>query len=239
MPFFNRAVRFVVPALALSMLLLLHAGCSEGDDLLQVQDAGAKWHEGDLTGALTELEGIVESNPDNEYAWTLIGHVRTSMDQDSIAMEAYNRALSINDSVEEAITGQGVIYRRWGRIDDAAERYTRAIAINPNYAQAHSSMMVIDLLRGKYLDAVVTGTRAYSLDSTDPAIVANLSLAYHFMGDTVKRNLYYEKAAQMDYQSLDNLQKVFSGEYTLFPASDTAGAEVPSDDSTRSDIDSE
>jgi len=219
------SIRFILGLVAICAAIFQLSGCSKTDKLDQVRDVADKWSDGDLTGALTDVEGVLKASPDNEYAWTLLGHVRSAMDQDSLAMEAYSKALAINDSVEEAITGQGVIYRRWGRIDEAAERYMKAIRINPEYAQAHSSLMVIELIRGEYNEAVRAGKRAYDLDSTDPAIAANLSLACYYAGDSANREYYFDRAAELGYTSLDNLRAIFSGSVKLFDTADVSREE--------------
>ncbi len=175
-----------------------------------------KMNNGNYEAARTEVEAYLQKKQDNITAWILSGHIYSELDEDSSAMISYQRALQIDSTSEQALTGLGILYRKKGDYNIAAGYYYQAIRFNPAYAQAYSSLVVIELKRKNFSKAVEVGLKGFELDNTDPIIVSNLSIAYHYANDTSNRDKYYEMAKKMGYKKLDALKKIFSGELTIF-----------------------
>ncbi len=121
--------------------LLLLASCNNYNKNEEILDIDQKWKDGNLVEAKLEVNQYLKLRPDNELAWTLLGHIEADQDQDSLAEIAYNKALDINPKTVEAITGMGIISRKRGDCEKAAKYYYRAIDINPTYAEAYSSLV--------------------------------------------------------------------------------------------------
>lgn len=191
-------------------------GCTGISDQNRIIEIDTKYKDGQLEEAKADAEQFLSERPDNEIGWTLLGHILADMDDDEAAKEAYKTAISLDPTTVEAITGMGILSRRLGEYDQAAEYYYKAISLDPNYAQAYSSLVVIHLKQKDFKRAVDVGKRGYNLDESDPAIASNLAVAYHYDGDTVNRDKYYDIAEANGYSNLESLQKIFSGEYTVF-----------------------
>lgn len=166
--------------------------------------------------AKISVDSFVNLNPGNEKAWTLKGNIEESLDNDSAAYGAYQKALDINPKMEQALTGMGILSRKRGDFDHAAGYYYKAIKANPEYAPAYSSLVTIELKRKNFENAVKLGEKGYLLDKEDPVIAANLAIAYHYYGDTINRNHYYEIAKKLNYRNIDALPLIFSGEVNIF-----------------------
>ena len=161
------------------------------------------------------LEGYVKDYPKDDLAWTILGHAYNDADQADKAKEAYEKALALNPKRFEATTGLGVWHRKRGEYDLAMAAYQQSVKADPSFAQAYSSMAVIAIKQLNDGQAVVYAEKAYALDATDPAIVSNLAIAYHYNGDVEKRDKMLKLAESMGYRKMDNLHKIVSGELTV------------------------
>lgn len=203
--------------LSVGMVTGLFSGCTdpELEKKLAIVEMDNLFKAGEFEKAKEQLEQYLPENADNEYAWTLMGHIYTELDNESLAYSSYNKALKINNETVEALTGLGILARKKGDYDEAAKYYNQAIKIKPSYAQAYSSMVVVELKRNNFDQAVEMGQKGFDLDPEDPIIIANLSIAYHYQGDTINRDKYYDLAAEIGYSSIDILPQIFDGTLTI------------------------
>jgi len=111
-----------------------------------------------------------------------------------------------------AITGQGRLYRLREQYDKAMATYQQALAIDPSYAQTYSRMTVVALKLGLLDEAIALGEQGYALDKNDPVIAANLAIAYHYAGNTQKRDELTQAAQQLGYKGMDRLKQIYAGE---------------------------
>lgn len=200
----------------LTLIVFGLISCSGISDQNRIIEIDTKYKNGQLEEAKADVDQFLTERPDNEIGWTLLGHILADMGDDQAAKEAYETAISLDPKTVEAITGMGILSRRLGEYDQAAEYYYKAISLDPNYAQAYSSLVVIHLKQKDFKRAVDVGKRGYNLDKSDPTIASNLAVAYHYDGDSVNRDIYYDIAEANGYRNLESLQKIFSGEYTVF-----------------------
>ncbi|MCY1079705.1 tetratricopeptide repeat protein [Archangium lansingense] len=200
--------------LALACLLLLAACSSRADKAPKgpLDDISAVYRSGAVEEAVTRLRSHVQAEPRDDLAWTMLGHALLDLNQVDEADAAYARAVELNPRRIEAITGQGRLFRIREQYDKAMAAYERALAIDDSYAQAYSSMMVVALKLGQLDKAIAHGEKGYSLDKADPVIAANLAIAYHYAGNTEKRDQMTQAAQQLGFKGMDMLRKVYAGE---------------------------
>ncbi|MDY8135568.1 tetratricopeptide repeat protein [Aquimarina sp. 2201CG5-10] len=197
-------------------LVLVVVSCGDLNKKMDLIEIDETFRAGDLEEARIDIKEYLKKTKDNEYAWTLLGHINSEMDKDSLAIVAYEKALKINQTTEEALTGLGILARKEGDYLKATEYYEKAIEINPKYAQAYSSLVTIYLKQKNFEKAVEVGVKGYRLDKSDPTIASNLSVAYHYFGDIQKRDEYYKIAEQNGYKNIEALKQIFDGELTVF-----------------------
>ena len=200
----------------LAIAILLFSCSTEVRNNLIIKQIDKLFQEERYREAKMSVDSFINLNPNHEMAWTLKGHIEESLDNDSVASVAYEKALAIDPHMEQALTGLGILFRKKGEYDKAAGYYAKAIEENPNYAQAYSSLVAIELKRKNFENAVKLGEKGYQLDNQDPVIAANLSIAYHYYGDTINRDSYYKIAENLKYRNLDVLKMIFNGEATIF-----------------------
>jgi arylsulfatase A-like enzyme/Tfp pilus assembly protein PilF len=102
--------------------------------------------EGRADLARRDLEAAVAVEPDNATAWANLGaFLRTGGDMDG-ARHAYEQALAIDDRLDGALVGLGIIHAEWRQLGRAMELWQRALALNPesvagqNLARAQQSL---------------------------------------------------------------------------------------------------
>jgi cytochrome c-type biogenesis protein CcmH/NrfG len=81
----------------------------------------------------TVLEEIVAREPTNRNAWVRLGHNFFDANQPMKAINAYAKALELNDRDPDVLTDQGVMYRRVGWFDKAISNFEKAHSLDQNH----------------------------------------------------------------------------------------------------------
>jgi len=80
-----------------------------------------------------ELKAIVARDPQNRQAWVALGNEYFDADQPMEAVEAYQKALELNDKDANVLTDQGVMFRRLGWYDRAVANFSKANQVDPRH----------------------------------------------------------------------------------------------------------
>lgn len=205
-------------ALALIVVALTLA-CADpappSDDRERLNVIAEAYGRGDLDTAIPQLREYLADYPKDDLAWTILGNAYEDGDRLDEARAAYDLALEIDPERFEAITGTGILHRKRGEYEQAMAAYRRALEIDPTYAQAYSSMTVIALKQERDREAVEYAEKGWELDPEDPAIAANLAVAYHYVGDTEGRDRMTAEAERLGYTKVDVLRGIYAGELTV------------------------
>lgn len=198
------------------IFIIFLVSCGGTKKKLEVQTADQMFKNKQYNEASVEIEKILQKSPENEYAWVVKGNINEVLDKDSVAEKCFLKAIEIEPETEEAYTGLGIIYRKKKQYEKALEYYQKALTINPEYAQAYSSMLVVALKKKDFEKAIEYGLKSYQYDNQDPIISANLSVAYHYIEDSLNRDKYFKICSDLGYDKTDTLKKIFTGELTIF-----------------------
>lgn len=208
-----KAMRYCIIAM---LSLTVWAGCSgELDKKMDIVSMSQLVEAGKLIEAKAEVITYLTQEEDNEYAWTLLGHIREELEEDSLAESAYSKALAINPDFVQAITGMGILARKSGDYKESEKYYSKAIEIDPSYAEAYASLLVIKIKQEKFQEGVDIGVKAYELDKTNPVIAANLCIAYHYNGEPENTQKFKKIAARNGYPNVEKLDQIITGEFTV------------------------
>lgn len=198
-------------------LLLIIVSCNgsynKKFDILKIDETYKK---GYLEKAKKKIDKYLNKKQDNEYAWTLLGDIEIDLDNLPLATIAYEKALKINPKTVEALTGLGIVSRKKGNYDEALRYYKKSIKIDEYYAEAYTSLVTIYLKKKNFKEAVKVGLKAYKLNKNNPIIAANLSVAYHYDNNAIKREQFFNIAKKSGYKNVETLRLIFNGKYTVF-----------------------
>jgi len=89
------------------------------------------------------LEGVVSKEPANRNAWVQLGHNFFDSNQPIKAIEAYDKALELDDQDPNILTDQGVMFRRLGWYDRAIGNFEKASKVDPRHQQSLFNLGIV------------------------------------------------------------------------------------------------
>jgi TolB-like protein/Flp pilus assembly protein TadD len=122
-----------------------------------------------------------------------------------------NKALSIDDQLDEAYYIKGVYYYENGDIENAIDALDEALTINPNYYWAYSYKgYVLQELKHDYVQSIDNYNKALNLIRGDerPSLLRDLGAAYLDVGFIEKAKYYYKEALALDKDSAVYLSEI-------------------------------
>ena len=126
-----------------------------------------------------------ESSAENLYH---IGEYYQRKKQWSNAIEAYQKALSLQSDYVEAHNGLGVVYGILGQYEIAIDHFKEAIALNSAKGYLYNNLGYAYYLQGMYHDAELSFQTALSNDPHNGKAKKNLTLVHNKMGIAEKSN---------------------------------------------------
>lgn len=123
----------------------------------------------DYQQRIAELEKVVENEPKNLQALTMLANDYYDTDQPQKAIDTYAKALELDPRNPNLLTDQGVMYKRLGAFDKALANFEKAQSIDPKHLQSLYNIGIIYAEDLKQPDkALKTWTHYLELDSTSP-----------------------------------------------------------------------
>ncbi len=92
---------------------------------------------------ISMLEDIVTKEPGNRNAWVQLGHNYFDSDQPMKAIDAYQKALELDDKDADILTDQGVMFRRVGWYDKAIANFKKASELVPSHQQSLYNLGIV------------------------------------------------------------------------------------------------
>jgi tetratricopeptide (TPR) repeat protein len=118
--------------------------------------------------ALKLLQGALQKNPRNAFAYSQQAKIYFSMHQSEQAREAITQALAIQPYQPDFLYVQGVIEESAGNLDAALAAFEQASRINPKEADAYFEMGKIWTQRNDGAKALAAYRKAAALAPDDP-----------------------------------------------------------------------
>jgi tetratricopeptide (TPR) repeat protein len=163
---------------------------SDGGDAEQVSgsdtamQAALDHHRGgDLVGAKTAYEAILEAEPDNAQAWQMLGLVAHQAGDAETALEKLTQAVSLRPDNADIHVNIAEVLRTQGNAEEAIGAYRRAIAIDPNAQEALTNLGLLALENQYIGEGIEALRRSAILQPDNPAVQTNLGLALREVGD--------------------------------------------------------
>jgi tetratricopeptide (TPR) repeat protein len=177
---------------------------------LELYGATLRSKTGDFEGAVSYLEGLLESDPENDELLYNLGVVHGENDHTEEAIEYMQRALEKNPENADALNFIGYTWAERGENLEQAEQYiVRAIELNPEngyivdslgwvyYMRARPLIEAGDLAAGRewLKKAIGELERANELTGGDPVIFEHIGDAYLLLEERRRALDKFEEAA--------------------------------------------
>jgi tetratricopeptide (TPR) repeat protein len=86
---------------------------------------------GDVRGARTVLEKLVQRQPDHADAWFNLGFLHDKADELAEAERCFRRAVQLKPTIDRAWYGLGLVLIRAGRLEEAVDALKQNIKLQP------------------------------------------------------------------------------------------------------------
>jgi len=159
----------------------------------QARAADSALKHNDFRGALVYAELAAHAAPQDINMWLMYGYAARGAGKMQVALDAYNRALQLNPSSVEALSGMAQTYVRIGQTDKAKELLRKVLALNP---RRNNDLMIAGELfiqTGDYNGAIQLLQRA---EQIQPSARADLlqALAYQHLHKPEQARTYLNRA---------------------------------------------
>jgi tetratricopeptide (TPR) repeat protein len=200
---------------------------------LQLYSASLRSKAGDVDGAISFLQGLVDEEPQNDELIYNLGVVYGEAGRTELAIEHMQRALAINPDNASALNYIGYTWAERGeKLDDAEAMIQRAIELRPEDGYIVDSLGWVYYMRARplveagerdrartYLERALTELeRADELTGGDPVISEHLGDAHLLLDQPHRALKHFEEAVQLGprndeqpdlHEKLESLRREF------------------------------
>jgi tetratricopeptide (TPR) repeat protein len=117
-------------------------------DMIQAANQGTAPVSADQTkkqDAILSLVDLTQREPENYQAWVSLGHKYFDTQQHEKAIQAYDRALTINNMDPNVWTDMGIMYRRTKQPEKAIDCFAEALSRDPGHLIALFNTGLVNL----------------------------------------------------------------------------------------------
>ena len=120
------------------------------------------------------------------------------------AIAAFNRAIKIHPTYENAHNNLGLAFGSQDKFEDAVAAFNRALEINPKNFETYNNLGIALGSQGKFEDAVAAFNRAIQINPDDPTSHQNLAVAFWSQGKLPEAVAFMQKARELFYLQKDS-----------------------------------
>lgn len=164
--------------------------------------------QGKFGNAEVAFERAVTLDPANAEGYNNLGEALGELKQYPRALEAFNKAIDLDQKLLKAKYNQAVSYDRMGNFRYSEFVFRNLIRNNPNYSLAYDGLAVTLSKAGRAKEAIAFHEKAISLDPREPSYYFNCAISYLMMGNTAKALEQQEKLKELDPAIADRLASV-------------------------------
>lgn len=164
----------------------------EADDAIKQQDYPT------AVLRLRDALRVDPDNPSNALLWSNLGMVYNYLDQDSLALEAYNNALEIAPSMTTVLSNRGILNLKLGRDADAWRDFGNVIARDSLNSDARYYHGLISLYSGQLQNAKKDFEVLEAVDPDSYNTNVAMSSMYALTGNAQKAIPYYKKLIEQE-----------------------------------------
>ena len=132
------------------------------------------------------FERAVALNPTDAESYNNLGEALGELKQYPRALEAFSRAISLDQKLLKAKYNQAVSYDRMGNFRYSEFVFRSLIKSSPGYSLAYDGLAVTLSKAGRAKEAIAFHEKAIALDPREPSYYFNCAISYLMMGNTPK-----------------------------------------------------
>ena len=164
--------------------------------------------QGKFGNAEVAFERAVTLNPTDAESYNNLGEALGELKQYPRALEAFNRAISLDQKLLKAKYNQAVSYDRMGNFRYSEFVFRSLIKNNPSYSLSYDGLAVTLSKAGRAKEAIAFHEKAIALDPREPSYYYNCAISYLMLGNTAKAIEQQEKLKALDPTVADRLASV-------------------------------
>jgi tetratricopeptide (TPR) repeat protein len=145
--------------------------------------AGEAYHAGDHNRALELCRQVLDREPLQPNALSLLGFIYLALDRPGEAIDACRQAIQANASNFDAYNALGAALASQQRWPEAEASFRQVIALNPELSDAYSNLAITLKELGKHQDAETVFRRAIQLNPNHAGAHYNLAMLLLLLGD--------------------------------------------------------
>lgn len=159
-----------------------------------VEQAGEKLRQGDLEGAIGQLQGILARNPEDTHALFLLGlgYTRKKMYREAIG--TLTKVTQLSPAFPGAYFELGVCHRELGEREQALAAYQKNLELDPANADAAYNAGLILFETSRIDEALARFEQGLAARPGDPDILEMAARAHIHKAEYEKALAYLEKA---------------------------------------------
>ena len=164
--------------------------------------------QGKFGNAEVAFERAVTLDPTNADSYNNLGEALGELKQYPRALEAFNKAIALDQKLLKAKYNQAVTYDRMGNFRYSEFVFRSLIKNNPNYSLSYDGLAVTLSKAGRAKEAIAFHEKAIVLDPREPSYYFNCAISYLMLGNTSKALEQQEKLKALDPAVADRLASV-------------------------------
>ena len=163
-----------------------------------MEQAAARYHAGDLTGAAEAYGAVLKRQPDRVDAWFNLATLLQSFGQPEAAVRGYDQTIALRPDHADAWLNRGVALKTLGQAEAALDSYDRAVALRPDYPLAYNNRGNLLKQLGRADAARADYDRAIALQPAYASAYSNRGVLKADLGDYAAGLVDYERALACD-----------------------------------------
>jgi len=164
--------------------------------------------QGKFGNAEVAFARAVELNPSDAESYNNLGEALGELKQYPRALEAFTKAINLDQRLLKAKYNQAVSYDRMGNFRYSEFVFRSLIKNNPRYSLAYDGLAVTLSKAGRAKEALTFHEQAISLDPREPSYYFNYAISYLVLGNTAKALEQQAKLKTLDPAIADRLASV-------------------------------
>ena len=151
--------------------------------------------------ALDFIDILSKNYPDNSLLFNIRGACYAGLGQLDIAVQNYEKSLSIKPDYAKAHYNLGSVLEELGRLRDSVKSYKNSTDLEPENAQAHNNLAIVLRELDQLEEAEASCRKAIALDPEYSEAYSSLSIILYAKGDLYSALESIEKAYSIDPES--------------------------------------